>query len=402
MNFSLYSSQYEENIYIRKQAQIWRRSELITAEQLSAINGHTDHQLRQTNKFFQLLFFIFTWLGAGAVMGLFIWFLDFRNTNLMAVLWILFGTAFYAGAEYLVSKYKFYRYGIEEALVIIAIALFCAGCFLLLSENHVAPMQLKIIAPALVAATAYWIYLRFGFLYAAIISIIALGIIPFQFNFSHVVERLILLSVLSSIFILILLVDKADIEDFRKDRYSKIEAFLLIDIYLTVNLQILSLAGMLTKDAHIAHLNPQFFPALIYWSSYIFTFLIPTAALYWGIRSRKCIILNVSLALACITLATNKSYLGWTRYAWDPAILGVVLVSLSLFITRWLNSGEDQKRFGFTACNILKPEEGSINLADVAAALTPGIINAQQPQVNQQDKLFEGGTSGGGGVEGKF
>lgn len=402
MNFSIYPSQYEENIHIRKQARVWRRSELITEEQLSAINVHTDHQLRQTNRFFQFLFFIFTWHGAGAVLGLFVWLLNFKDTNLMAVLWILFGAAFYTGAEYLVSKYKFYRYGIEEALVITAVALFCAGCFLLLSENHVAPMLLKIVIPALIAASAYWIYLRFGFFYAAGISIIALCFIPFQFNFSPVAERLILLSALSVIFVLIMLADKPDIEDFRKDDYAKIHACLLIAIYLTVNLEISGLIGLVTGNTHAVQLNPKLFPLSLYWSSYVLTFIIPAAVIYWGIKRRKRLILNAGIVMVCVTLATNKSYLGWTRYAWDPAILGIVLVSLSLFITRWLNSGTDQKRFGFTARNILKPEEGGINLADVTAALTPGLINAQQPQAHPQNKFFEGGASGGGGVEGKF
>lgn len=400
MSISLYNPQEEENIYIRKQAQIWRRSGLITEEQLSGINGHTDHQLRQTNKFFQLLFFIFTWLGAGAVIGLFVWLLDFKDTNLMAVLWILFGAAFYAVAEYLISKYQFYLYGIEEALVIMAMALFCAGCSLLLFENHVTPVHLKVVVPALIAVAAFWTYLRFGFLYAAGISIISLCVIPFQFSFSPTTERLILLSVLCVILVFSLLADQPNIEDFRKDRYAKIQACLLAGIYLTVNLQILGLVGLITKDTHLAHLNPQLFSPSIYWSSYVLTFLIPIAAIYWGIKSRKRLIINIGLVMACVTLATNKSYLGWTRYAWDPAILGILLVGLSLFISRWLNSGVEQKRFGFTARNILKPEEGGINLADVTAALTPGVIAAQQPP--QTEQYFEGGSSGGGGAEGKF
>jgi len=106
--------------------------------------------------------------------------------------------------------------------------------------------------------------------------------------------------------------------------------------------------------------------------------------------------------MACVTLATNKSYLGWTRYAWDPAILGIILVGLSLIITRWLNSGVDQRRFGFTARNILKPEEGGITPADVAAALTPGVIETQQPPAGTQEQFYKGGTSGGGGAEGQY
>ena len=398
----MYPPQQEENIYIRQQAQAWRRSGLITEEQLSAINEHTDIQLRRTNLFFRLLFFVFTMLGAGAVVGLFFWLLDFKDADIIAVMLICFGAAFYIAAEYLAGKYLFYRHGVEEALVVMALVLFCAGCGILLSENHLTLTQLRIVVPALLAITAYWIYLRFGFLYAAIISIIALGVVPFQFNLSPATERIMLFSVLCVIFIFSLLADKPDIEDFRKNRYAKIQACLTTAIYLTVNLQIMGLFGLISMDRHVLHLNPQLFPPSIYWLSYVLTFLIPIAAIYWGIKSRKRIIINVGLVMACVTLATNKSYLGWTRYAWDPAILGIMLVGLSLLITRWLNSGADQRRFGFTARDILKPEEGGITPADVAAALTPGVIDAQQPQEQAQDKYFEGGTSGGGGAEGKY
>ena len=42
MNLCLYPSQQEENIYIRKQAQTWQRSGLITNEQLAGIDHLTD------------------------------------------------------------------------------------------------------------------------------------------------------------------------------------------------------------------------------------------------------------------------------------------------------------------------------------------------------------------------
>lgn len=398
----LYPPQQEENIYIRQQAQAWRRSGLITEEQLSAINDHTDLQLRQTNLFFRLLFLVFTLLCAGAVVGLFVWLLDFKDADIIAVMLIFFGAAFYIAAECLAGKYLFYRHGVEEALAVMALVLFCAGCGTLLSENHLTLTQLRIVVPAFLAITAYWIYLRFGFLYAAIISIIALVVIPFQFNLSPAAERIMLFSVFCVIFVFSQLADKPDLEDFRKNRYAKIQACLLAAMYLTVNLEMPGFTGLIMRDTHVVHLNAQLFPPSIYWSSYVLTFLIPAASICWGIKSRKRLIINVGLVMACVTLATNKSYLGWTRYAWDPAILGIILVGLSLIITRWLNSGADQRRFGITARNILKPEEGGITPADVAAALTPGVIETQQPPAGTQEQFYKGGTSGGGGAEGQY
>ena len=133
-------------------------------------------------------------------------------------------------------------------------------------------------------------------------------------------------------------------------------------------MQILGLAGLLITDTHIIRLHPKLFPPYIYWSSYILAFVIPALGIYWGIKSRKRLIINISLVLVCITLATNKSYLEMTRYAWDPTIMGMLLIALSILITRWIASGPKKARNGFTADNILKPEDHGISLAEAAAA----------------------------------
>jgi len=320
----------------------------------------------------------------------------------VAGLLILFSVVFYLAAESIVRKRRLYRYGIEEGLAMTAMVLFCAGCALLLHEIHPGFRSLTTMTAALFAVAAFWIHLRFGFLYAAGISIVAICVIPFQLFTSPVTGRLVLLSVLCAIFVFSLIAGKPDIHDFGKNRRTTIQAGLMAAIYLTVNLQALGLVGLLLRDAQIFHLYPKLFPPPLYWSSYLLTFILPAAGIFRGIKSRKRLILNASLAMACVTLATNKSYLGMTRYAWDPAILGVVLVALSLVISRWLSRGPDQRRAGFTAENILKPEDQGISLADAAAALAPGAIEAQQPSQAPRDKFFEGGQSGGGGASREF
>jgi hypothetical protein len=401
MSPGLYSSFQEENIYVRTQSETWQRSGLITADQFRAIHDDTEPQIHQTNLFFRMLFFVFTLLCAGALTGLFAWLMKSAGGTVLAGVLIFFGTIYYIAAEYLVRMRRFYRYGIEEALALMAIVLFCWGCGGLLDKIGVGTKETMIAVSALFALTAFWIYLRFGYLYAVLISVVALGVIPFQLFASPVTERLTLLFILCGIFIFNLIGDKSDVEDFRKERNTTIQACLLAAIYVTINLQILGFIGLLLRDTPIMHLHPELFPPYIYWLSYVLTFIFPIAGICRGIKSRKRLILNVSLVMACVTLTTNKSYLGMTRYAWDPAILGTVLIALFVLITRWLASGPDKRRYGFTAEEILKPEDQGINLAAVAAALTPGAIDAQQPQA-PQDKYFEGGASGGGGAQRKF
>ena len=158
---------------------------------------------------------------------MFVWLLEIKDATFAAVALISFGVVSYLTAEYVTRKYLFYRHGVEEALAFIAMVIFCAGSGILLSENHLTLTQLRIVLPALLAITACWIYLRFGLLYAAAISIVALGFIPFQFNLSPATERIMLLSALCAIFVFSLIADQPDIEDFRKDKYTKMQAGLL-------------------------------------------------------------------------------------------------------------------------------------------------------------------------------
>ena len=406
MNLSLYSPQQEENIYIRKQARTWQRSGLITQDQLSTIVDYTNPDVRETNVFFRLLFFIFTILCTGATLGLFIWITGIRSVIAESFILIFTGVILYILAEYAVTKYRLYRHGIEEALAASSMYLLCAGLIIGLTEffsRGIWTHQYTIILCLFSAVGACWIYMRFGYLYAALISIIALCMIPFQLSMNPESETFLLLIILLFIFFLNVISDDPENEDFKKEKNATLQPCLMVAIYLTV--QILGLTGLVIGNNNIAHIPPKLFPLYIYWLFYVLTFIIPAAGIYWGIQSRKRLILSASIVMACITLAANKSYLGWTRYAWDPAILGTALVTLSILINRWLNSGKNKARNGFTAENILIPENHGMGIAEAAAALTPLITGAhvqQQQQPAQQGNFFDGGSSGGGGVSGEL
>ena len=411
MNFSLYASRQEEDIFIRKEARTWKRSSLINDDQLREIFVHTDPDLRLTNIFFRALFFVFAQLCASTLLALFVWLTGMKTELAFAWTFIVAGVTFYFLAEYAVTKYRLYRHGIEEALAVFAMALICVGIYIGVNKLFVLGQwsaRHLIFLCLLFAVSAGWIYLRFGYLYTAFISLIALCIIPFQLSLTPAGARVLLLFVLVPFFVISVLSHDRESEDFRKGRNTAIQASLLAGIYFTVNLQILRLAGSFANDTGMRHLhplfsplNPQSFPSYLYWLSYLLTFLIPAFGIFWGVGNRKRLIINANLIFACLTLATNKSYLGLERYPWDPAIMGIMLVILSIVISRWLKNGPEGKRFGFTEKDILKPEAHGINVADVAAAFTPGLTDARQPQV-QSEPYFDGGKSGGGGASKVF
>lgn len=397
MSISLYKAEQEEKLFIRREARTWARSGLITQEQLGIIDSRTDPGLSQTNIFFRILFFIFTCMCMQTVTGFYVWTVGFRNEVPIAWALLAFGIVAVGLAEYLVRRKAFYRYGIEEALALAGMACACTGVVIFISLLKVEPRLLITTGAILASAGAFWLYLRFGFLYAAVISVACACVVPFQLSLPPASERAIVMMILMLILQASIRAERSEAFDFKKERSAMLQACLMAGIYLAVNLRLPELGRAQFGNPAPFHQPHAGFPPLFYWTTYGLTFLVPALGLYYGLKSRKRLLTNVSLIVALLTLATNKDYLGFKHYAWDPAVLGVVMVVAAILIMRWLTGGTRESRSGFTAQNLLKPENHGISLADLGAALLPGAIQANLPPVSP-DKPFAGGQSGGGGA----
>lgn len=397
MSIKLYTDEQEEKIFIRRESRTWTRSGLITDEQFGIIDVRTNPGVSQTNVFFRILFFLFTIACAIAVVGFYLWATGIRNEVTVAWSLMAFSIPFYVLAETLVKRNSFYRHGIEEALALSSTLLLCTGFALLMNVLKSEPRLLIIAGSLLMATCAFWLYLRFGFLYAAFIAVVALCLIPFQLSLSPANERVTLIMIFMLMFWMNLRKCLPTSEDFKKKKLATIQAFLLAGIYLAVNLRLPELFRTLLAYPIISARPFAGFSSIFYWTTYVLTFLVPVLGFYYGLKNRIRLIIDVSLVSAVITLATNKNYLGLKHYEWDPAILGVFMVIVAGFIIRWLIGGNNGMRHGYTARNMLKPENYGISLADLGAAVVIGEIAANQPSI-QPEKPFSGGESGGGGV----
>jgi hypothetical protein len=397
MRISLYTNEQEERLFIRGDARTWARSGLITDEQLGIIDSRTDPGLSRTNVFFRILFFLFTNTCMQAVIGFYVFVVGVRGEVSIAWAALAFGVVMSGLAEYLAGRKSFYRYGIEEALALAGMALACTGIVIFISLLHIELRLLITTAALLASACAFWLYLRFGFLYAAVISVACACVVPFQLSLPPESERSILAMLLVLILLTSIRAESFEAMDFKKKRGAMLQACLLAGIYLAVNLRLPELGRAYWGHSGMFYRPFAGFPPLFYWATYGLTFLVPALGLYHGLKSRKRIVINVSLIAALLTLATNKDYLGFKHYAWDPAILGVVMVVAAIVLMRWLANGTQEARNGFTSQNLLKPENHGINLAELGAALLPGAIQANLPHASP-DRPFAGGQSGGGGA----
>ena len=102
-------------------------------------------------------------------------------------------------------------------------------------------------------------------------------------------------------------------------------------------------------------------------------------------------------AAALATLYTNKPYLGWARQTWDPILLGVLLAAVATGVRRWLASGPNGERHGFTAARILESDRDLLSAIATASAAWPRNEHHAPTTAEPSPSPFEGGRSGGAG-----
>jgi hypothetical protein len=134
---------------------------------------------------------------------------------------------------------------------------------------------------------------------------------------------------------------------------------------------------------------------LFYWWTYLMIWVLPGLGLWWGIRDRDRILLDVSAVLALVTLMSNKPYLGWTRQTWDPILLGAFLIATAVVLRRTLARQRKGSYSGLTAERLLWRENRYIDAASVVSFAMP------QPTV-ELPRSESGGRSGGAGASGNF
>ena len=72
--------------------------------------------------------------------------------------------------------------------------------------------------------------------------------------------------------------------------------------------------------------------------------------------------------MALATLATNKAYLGRQPQSWDPILFGLLLMGTAIVIRRWLASGPNGERYGFTPVRTLSKHARLMTIVSTASA----------------------------------
>jgi hypothetical protein len=378
-----YSETDERRVRAQAHVREWKRAGFIDAVQAQRLDAELGVDLKRTNVFLRATAALFTALIVGAVVGFVFSAFDLRTASVTAVA----GLACIVTAELLVGVFRLYRFGIEEMLAA------CAAVLLSISAAQfwTSPHAAFIAGLAVAAAAGCGIYSRFGFVWAAIGSMCCAAAIPFQLvSVPPAGQRTMSAVILGLVFAVVRPKRLRDGEEWPGDEYGVLQAAALGGIYLVLNLRLI-------PDMPLAFGDRT--GGVFYWWSWVMTWVLPATGLVLSIRAKDRPLLVVSLAMAIVTLVTNKPYLGWTRYTWDPMLLGIVLMAGAVVLRRWLSSGPAGARHGFTATRVVRGGDSLLTVLSAAPFPVKAHAPAAPPAASGG---FDGGRSGGAGAGGSF
>jgi hypothetical protein len=381
----IYPREDERAIRVQRMVDDWTKSGLLQPEQRERMTADLAVDYRRTNKFLRLTLFLFGFLIINAVAGLLSLMIDLREGFGFVLMFAAAGAFFLA--QWLIARYRFYRFGIEEAAAVSAVTFFGFGGAIFTSSGFSSLRGFIGLAGA-----AFIVFTRFGYLYAGVAAVLFAGMIPFNFSIfsglqADTPRRLMAMVMLLLIFGLARERRKDHDWDFPGDLYGVLETAAWAAIYLLTNLKISEWLSV-----------PDGVP-LFYWSTYAFIWILPAVGLLLAVSDRHRWMLDANIVMAIVTMMTNKPYLNGVQQSWDPIVFGVMMIGIALGLKRWLASGVNGSRSGFIAGRLLASERERLALAGGATALAPG---APQPHTHEPPPSFGGGRSGGAGASGRF
>lgn len=376
----------EEKLFERETARGWKRSGLISAEQLAAVESALGPLPAQAGWAVRLLLFGFAWTAANSLVSFFAWVLSEDRTIGFLVLLVNAGLVYYL-AERVITTRKLYRFGAEEGLVIGSLFQLCAAILCLIGRGSNFS-QIAFTVGGAAAVYLCWTYLRFGYLYAAFGAVAALSLAASSWMSRWSEGGVRLFFVLFYAALLTAGAARRTIPNHDAVGWKILQSFLVLLICLFANLR-------LEAAFEFSYVRPPD-GGLAYWASFVFILAAPAAVLVWALRRRERPMMSAAFIAAVLGLVSVKPYLGLARHSWDPAVLGAVFMGLSLYLKRRLDDGGAA---GWTAKPLIVPRADGPEFAALLAAI---VSASGAPLAKPEGFKGAGGSSGGAGASGGF
>jgi len=374
----------------------WRAAGLIDETAFNAMSADHPASGPRLGWIWRVLVFLCVLVGVSTATT--IGFISFgvRSAGGVGLTLLIFGIALAVVTDIVIDRCAFQPTGAEAATSLLAAGYLCAAVFVLLDDQHLKGHEaLRLTLPwcAAVFALAAW---RWGFrLYG---GVAALCVLLLTAQFAGARLSWIAVAALIAAWATVTRATR-ELAPSHREGFEIVRIVALAAIYAAVNYysvdngfveEIGRIAGAPRRRAGEFSLLLAGFGSAFY----------PLAILAWGLRSRDRALIAVGIVAAALSLTTIRFYVHVAPLWAVLAASGAALAGISLLLERWLRSGVDAERFGYTAAP-LYDEGRRERLLPVAAALAMApaarIVPGERPGISGK-----GGAFGGGGADGSF
>jgi hypothetical protein len=383
----LYTDDDERRIRAQREVKAWARDRLLESGQAEQLLKDLQVDLVRTNIFLRVGLAAFVTVVVVAFALLLVEVLHLNGSTEIAILTGILALVSFAAGDVIVRVFRLYRFGVEEALASMSVIL--AGFSATMLFEGSLGRDASATGLGVAACASLLVYLRFGFVYAALAAIACAALVPSELFVTDAVQRTAAAAIGLATFVAVRPRRLRLGDEWPGDEYGTMQAVAWAIIYLALNVQ-------LSPWTWWNPVNRNAF----YWFTYVMTLALPALGLTMSLRDKDRPLVTVNAAMVIVSLITNKPYLGWPRHTWDPILLGLVLIGAAVGLRRWIAKSADGHRDGYTATPVSVEDRTLLTL--LSAAPIPVAPRVEAAQTSASPGSFEGGRSGGGGASGGF
>jgi len=380
-----YSDLY--NNYVEAQASDALQTGCIQKESFVKIKEAYPVMLYTPNYFIRIALGLLT-IVAIVFSGLLLWLISSASEESSIItLLVILAVFCYAVLEVSVQKKKYYNAGVDNILMAM-ILVFVISSFLVTGNIS------WIIISGITMLITLYLCIRFADSFMGVVSYFSSFIFVFLIyvkfgNIARATAPLLMMIVSAAVYFLINKLSSKTI--LYKFCCEAVILITLITFYASGNYFVVKELSNEMFSLNLALHDP--IPlAWLFWS---FTFLIPPAYFFYGIKHKNFLFIRTGLVLIAATIFTIKYYYTVLPVEIEMLIGGIVLIGVSYLLIKYLA----MPKHGYTSANLFPQKKEMLNLEALIIAET---FNEQPAAAPQNTGLYGGGSGGGGGATGEF
>ena len=380
-----YSDLY--NNYVEAQASDALQTGCIQKESFVKIKEAYPVMLYTPNYFIRIALGLLT-IVAVVFSGLLLWLISSASEESSIItLLVILAVFCYAVLEVFVQKKKYYNAGVDNILMAM-ILVFVISSFLVTGNIS------WIIISGITMLITLYLCIRFADSFMGVVSYFSSFIFVFLIyvKFGNIARATVPLLMMIVSAVAYLLINKLSSKTILyKFCCEAVILITLITFYASGNYFVVKELSNEMFSLNLALHDP--IPlAWLFWS---FTFLIPPAYFFYGIKHKNFLFIRTGLVLIAATIFTIKYYYTVLPVEIEMLIGGIVLIGVSYLLIKYLA----MQRHGYSSANLFPHKKEMLNLEALIIAET---FNEQPAAAPQNTGLYGGGSGGGGGATGEF